>query len=55
MRNKIRFGPAFILLSSSVICFLLSAGNSAAGQGQPTIAKDSVQMTPFTFNVYRGD
>ena len=27
--------------------------SSAAGQNQPTIAKDSVQVTAFTFNVYR--
>ena len=53
MRNKIKFGSAFILLSSAVLCLLLAAGNSAASQDQPTIAKDSVQLTPFTFNVYR--
>jgi hypothetical protein len=28
-------------------------GRVAASQNQPTIAKDSVQMTPFTYNVYR--
>jgi hypothetical protein len=27
--------------------------HSAAAQGQPTVAKDSVQLTPFTYNVYR--
>jgi hypothetical protein len=32
----------------------LSAGNSNA-QDQPTIAKDSVQVTAFTFNVYKGN
>ncbi|MDQ3803037.1 MAG: hypothetical protein M3416_04180 [Acidobacteriota bacterium] len=53
MRNKIASTSAFTLLSSAVIGLLLSAGNSAAGQDQPTIAKDSIQVTAFTFNVYR--
>jgi hypothetical protein len=44
---------AFTLLSSALLCLLLSAGNSAASQEQPTVAKDSVQVTAFTFNVYR--
>ncbi len=44
---------AFILLSLTLIVPLLSAGYSAANQDQPTIAKDSVQVTAFTFNVYR--
>jgi hypothetical protein len=29
------------------------AGSSAASEDQPTIAKDSVQVTAFTFNAYR--
>ena len=54
MRNKIGFGPAFALLSLAVMCLIAPAGNSAAAaQDQPTIAKDSVQVTAFTFNVYR--
>ena len=55
MRNKIEFTSAFTLFSSAVVALLLAAGSSAASQEQPTIAKDSVQVTPFTFNVYRGD
>jgi len=53
LRNKPRLASAFSLLSSALLCLLLSAGDSAARQGQPTVAKDSVQVTPFTFNVYR--
>jgi hypothetical protein len=53
LRNKLGFGSAFTLLSLAVICLLPPAGNSAASQDQPTIAKDSVQVTAFTFNVYR--
>jgi len=37
----------------AVIVLLLSASQSAANQDQPTIANDSVQVTAFTFNVYR--
>jgi hypothetical protein len=32
---------------------LLSAGTAAPTQDQPTIAKDSIQVTAFTFNVYK--
>ena len=53
MRNRLKLGSAFTLSSSVVMALLLSAGNSAASQDQPTIAKDSVQLTAFTFNVYK--
>ncbi|HYH85058.1 MAG TPA: hypothetical protein VEX60_06210 [Pyrinomonadaceae bacterium] len=53
MRNKIESSSAFTLVASAVICLLLSASSSAASQDQPTIAKDSVQVTAFTFNVYK--
>jgi hypothetical protein len=36
-----------------VSCFLLSTGNAAASQDQPTVAKDSIQMTAFTYSVYK--
>ena len=54
MRNKIESASAFTLLSLAIVIFLLSTGSSAASQEQPTVAKDSVQATAFTFNVYRG-
>ncbi|MGB8509606.1 MAG: hypothetical protein WCD76_14560 [Pyrinomonadaceae bacterium] len=53
MSNKIGLSSAFKLLSAAVVCLLLSASSPAASQDQPTIAKDSVQMTAFTFNVYK--
>jgi hypothetical protein len=53
-RNRIGFTSACaLLISSSALILLTSAGTSAAGQDQPTVAKDSVQVTAFTFNVYR--
>jgi hypothetical protein len=55
LRHKIRFNSAFMLLSLVFVGLLLATENSAAGQDQPTIAKDSVQMTAFTFNVYKGN
>jgi hypothetical protein len=55
LRNNIRLSWAFTLFSSAVICLLLSASNSAASQDQPTVAKDSIQVTAFTFNVYKGN
>src|SRR5436305_904725 len=42
-----------MLLSLVLIALLLSPGSFAAGEDQPTIAKDSVQMTAFTYNVYK--
>lgn len=53
MRNKIGFGSALTLLSLALICLLPSAATSTASQDQPTIAKDSVQVTAFTYNVYK--
>jgi hypothetical protein len=55
LKDKIKFTSAFTLLSSAVISLLLSTGSSDARQGQPTIAKDSVQVTAFTNGAYRGN
>src|SRR2546423_12568111 len=33
----------------------MPAGNAGAGADQPTIAKDTVQVTAFTNNVYKGN
>ena len=54
MRNKIKFASAFTLLSFAVMGLLLSARNSAARQDQPTIAKDSIQVTAYTNGAYHG-
>jgi hypothetical protein len=42
------------LLSFAIIP-LLSVSNVRAQEDQPTIAKDTVQVTAFTFNVYKGN
>jgi hypothetical protein len=55
LRNMIKFAAACTLLSAALISLLFLTGNSAASQDQPTIAKDSIQVTPFTFNVYKGN
>src|SRR5258708_36711861 len=46
--------PLPVLISFALIVVLLSAVNSAA-QDQPTIAKDSVQVTAFTLSSYKKD
>ena len=48
LRNVYRFVSALVVLAAAVVC----AGAAAAQEG-PTIAKDSVQMTAFTYNVYK--
>jgi hypothetical protein len=49
------FSPsAFPFLALALIVLLLSSASSAA-QDQPTIAKDSVQVTAFTLSSYKGD
>jgi hypothetical protein len=52
MRNMIKLTSVFIALSLVVIGLFLSAGGSAASQDQPTIVKDSLQVTAFTNNFY---
>lgn len=54
MRSKIVPAPILFVLSLALCVFVLAAKNSAA-QDQPTIAKDSIQITAFTFNVYKGN
>jgi len=41
--------------TASLIFIILLLSTYAAAQTQPTIAKDSVQITAFTFNVYKGN
>jgi hypothetical protein len=38
-----------------LVCLVLSLPAAAAAQGQPTIAKDSVQLRAFTFSSYKGN
>jgi hypothetical protein len=46
---------AFALGPLAFAILLLTAGRVAAAQDQPTVAKDSVQVTAFTFNVHKGN
>lgn len=50
MPSSLRFASLFTFLF--VICSFVIA-DTAKAQDQPTIAKDSVQVTAFTFNVYK--
>lgn len=50
MRSNLRFASIFTLFLT--IC---SFAITTSAQDQPTIAKDSVQVTAFTFNVYKGN
>jgi hypothetical protein len=45
VKNKLKFTCALLFLLAS----------TATAQDQPTIAKDSLQITAFTFNVYKGN
>jgi hypothetical protein len=51
LRKKIDFTWTFSLLPLAATG-LIMAGNAAADEDQPTIVKDSIQVTAFTFNVY---
>ena len=52
MRSKLRFAPVFTFFL--IICSV-AITDTAKAQDQPTIAKDSIQVTAFTFNVYKGN
>lgn len=52
MRSNLRFASLFTFFF--VICSL-TITSTVRAQDQPTIAKDSVQVTAFTFNVYKGN
>lgn len=47
--------PLAVLTSFGLIVILLSAVNLLAQEDQPTIAKDSVQVTAFTLSSYKGN
>jgi hypothetical protein len=59
LRNKVKFTSAFTLFSLAlsfslvVIGLFFSTGSSAASEDQPTVAKDSLQVTAFTDNFYQ--
>jgi hypothetical protein len=54
MKYKFAFGCAVASLVIAVF-LTLPARNTSANQDQPTIAKDSVQVTAFTVNQYKGN
>ena len=53
MNKKTRLTCAFII--ALVFVALPALSESATTQDGPTIAKDSIQITAFTFNVYKGN
>lgn len=54
LRNVCRFASALIVLAAAVVVALVNVGSTAARQDAPTIAKDSVQLTAFTYSSYKG-
>lgn len=53
MRNKLGFASSFTFSVLAVV--ILFHPSTVACQDQPTIAKDSIQVTAFTVNSYRGN
>jgi hypothetical protein len=44
-----------VLTLALIVIALPIVTKTSASQDQPTIAKDSIQITAFTFNVYKGN
>ena len=53
MKNKLRLFSA--LMFAFVLIGIVPVIKTSAAQDQPTIAKDSIQIRAFTFNVYKGN
>ena len=53
MKNKLRLFSA--LMFAFVLIGIVPVIKTSATQDQPTIAKDSIQIRAFTFNVYKGN
>ncbi|HEY0765799.1 MAG TPA: hypothetical protein VGD61_25690 [Pyrinomonadaceae bacterium] len=53
MRNKLRF--IYALIVAFLVIGIAPVLKTSANQDQPTIAKDSIQIRAFTFNVYKGN
>jgi hypothetical protein len=53
VHKKFRLSYAFIF--ALLVIGLPALANATANQDQPTIAKDTIQVTAFTFNVYKGN
>jgi hypothetical protein len=52
VKKRIAPASAFTLLALVIFGLLCHVGRTAAAQDQPTLAKDSLQVTAFTNNVY---
>ena len=53
MKTRTRLMCAFIL--ALAVVGLHTVTNTATAQDQPTIQKDSIQITAFTVNSYKGN
>jgi hypothetical protein len=53
LRNTLRFSCAVMFVV--LVIGLLPTTHTATSQDQPTIAKDSIQITAFTINSYKGN
>ena len=53
MKNKLGTASVCLLLALEMMSLGYTVAAAPANQDQPTIAKDTVQVTPFTFNVYQ--
>jgi hypothetical protein len=53
VRNKLRF--IYALIVAFLVIGIAPVLKTSANQDQPTIAKDSIQIRAFTFNVYKGN
>src|SRR3712207_6257352 len=56
LRNVYRFASVLMISAAAVVAVALcGVGPAAARQDAPTIAKDSVQLTAFTFSSFKGN
>jgi hypothetical protein len=53
VKNKLRL--LYVLMFAFLLIGIVPVVNTSATQDQPTIAKDSIQIRAFTFNVYKGN
>jgi hypothetical protein len=53
VKNKLRL--LYVLMFAFLLIGIVPVVSTSATQDQPTIAKDSIQIRAFTFNVYKGN
>src|SRR5690349_24798656 len=54
MKNKLRLSFALMLAAFIIVLIPMANSSATATQDQPTLAKDSLQIRAFRFNVYKG-